>query len=104
MHICIIILSRPYRLYKCSKYVTILGEYGISKDQSDVVLWRTLSPVGIARIDIEPTEAWQVMDPGDLTLMLSIGEHPRQEGGASAQAGWRIDEFSLDVKGTILGR
>jgi len=84
--------------------VTILGKNGNSNDQSDVVLWRTHSPVGIARIDIEPDEAWQVMDSGDLTLMLSIGQHPHQEGGAGAQAGWHIDEFSLDVEGTILAR
>jgi hypothetical protein len=97
-------LSVTLNMVAPQREVTILGKNGNSNGQSDMVFWTTQSPVGIARIDIEPTEAWQVIDPGDLTLMLSIGQHPHQEGGAGAQAGWHIDDFSLDVEGTILAR
>ena len=84
--------------------VKILGKNTNSNDQKDVILWRTESPVGTTRIAIEPDTPWQVVEPGDLTLTLSVGEHPHQEGGANAKAGWQIDDLSLDVTGTILAR
>jgi len=84
--------------------VKLLGKNTNSNDQKDVILWRTESPVGTTRIAIEPDTPWQVVEPGDLTLTLSVGEHPHQEGGANAKAGWQIDDLSLDVTGTILAR
>ena len=97
-------LSVTLNIVATQREVKILGKNTNSNDQKDVILWRTESPVGTTRIDIKPDTAWQVAEPGDLALPLSVGEHPHQEGGASAKAGWQIDDFSLDVAGTILAR